>query len=166
MADYALQSIFHFTVSASDFERSLDFYQRLGFELLRDNRDVVWPQFVADNFGLERAQGRGCLLALADSDTQVRLDLIEWLEPGKRPSTEEHPPRIVAIRTSNVDAAYDALRAKGIEFIREPYHPDPELGVEAVVCCTDPDGLIIELIEYKPGILGSKITTLEQRGRS
>ena len=64
MPDYELQSVFHFTVSASDFERSLDFYRTLGFQLLRDNRDVVWPQFVADNFGMKRAQGRGSLLGL------------------------------------------------------------------------------------------------------
>jgi catechol 2,3-dioxygenase-like lactoylglutathione lyase family enzyme len=149
VADYELQSVFHFTVSASDFERSLDFYQRLGFQLLRDNRDVVWPQFVADNFGMKRAQGRGSLLGLDAGETQVRIDLIEW--------------RIIAIRTKNVVAAYEALRARGIDFIREPFHPDPELGVEAVVCCTDPDGLIIELIEYKPGVLGSKVESLTTR---
>jgi catechol 2,3-dioxygenase-like lactoylglutathione lyase family enzyme len=167
-ASWELQSIFHFTVSASDFERSLDFYQRLGFELLRDNRDVVWPQFVADNFGMRRAQGRGALLGLDAAPTQVRIDLIEWLEPrdlpaAERPSSDERPPRIVAIRTRNVVAAYEALRARGIEFVREPFHPDPKLGVEAVVCCTDPDGLIIELIEYKPGVLGSRVESLETR---
>lgn len=168
MAAYELQSVFHFTVTATDFERSLGFYQALGFELLRDNRDVVWPQFVADNFGMRRAQGRGALLALADAETQVRLDLIEWLEPceaplDERPTADERPPRIVAIRTRGVDAAYEDLKAKGIPFIREPYHPDPELGVEAVVCCKDPDGLIIELIEYKPGVLGSRVESLETR---
>ena len=63
MADFELQSVFHFTVCASDFERSLDFYQRIGFQLLRDNRDIVWPDYVAENFGLKRAQGRGALLA-------------------------------------------------------------------------------------------------------
>ena len=168
MADFELQSVFHFTVGASDFERSLDFYQRLGFQLLRDNRDIVWPQFVADNFGMKRAQGRGSLLALGDGETQVRIDLIEWLEPrelppAERASADDRPPRIVAIRTKNVLAAYRALRARGIEFIREPYQPDPELGVEAVVCCKDPDGLIIELIEYMPGVLGSRVDSLEAR---
>ena len=166
--DWQLQSVFHFTVSASDFERSLDFYQRLGFRLLRDNRDVVWPQFVADNFGMRRAQALGALLALDDADAQVRIDLIEWLEPrelpaAERPSSDERPPRIVAIRTRNLVAAYEALRARGIEFVREPFHPDPKLGVEAVVCCVDPDGLIIELIEYKPGVLGSRVESLETR---
>jgi len=168
MADFELQSVFHFTVTASDFERSLDFYQKLGFQLLRDNRNVEWPQFVADNFGMKRAQGRGSLLGLSSDEAHVRLDLIEWLEPreaplAERPTADERPPRIMAIRTKGVVAAYEELSAQGIPFVREPFHPDPELGVEAVVCCIDPDGLIVELIEYKPGVLGSKVESLPER---
>ena len=36
-------------------------------------------------------------------------------------------------------------------------------GIEAVVCCRDPDGLIVEFIEYAPGVLGSRIASLERR---
>src|SRR5262245_49315211 len=44
--DWEIQSIFHFTVNATNFERSLAFYQTIGFKLLRDNRDIVWPDYV------------------------------------------------------------------------------------------------------------------------
>lgn len=166
-SEWELQSIFHFTVSASNFERSLDFYQRLGFHVLRDNRDVVWPDYVAENFGLEGAQGRGALLALGEGELHTRLDLIEWLAPAPLPEPDvplsKRPPRIVALRTRNVRAAYDELRARGIEFIRPPRDPDPATGIESVVCCRDPDGLIVELIEYMPGVLGSRIAHLERR---
>ena len=47
MADWHVQSIFHFTVNATNFERSLDFYTTIGFKVLRDNRDVIWPPLVA-----------------------------------------------------------------------------------------------------------------------
>jgi catechol 2,3-dioxygenase-like lactoylglutathione lyase family enzyme len=166
--DWSLQGIFHFTVNATNFERSLDFYQMLGFQLLRDNRDVVWPEFVAEGFGLRHAQGRGALLALGEGPEHTRLDLIEWLEPRlasipAEPPLEERVPRIIALRTRNVRAAYQELSAKGIEFIREPRPPDPQTGIEAVVCCRDPDGLIVELIEYMPGVLGSRIAHLERR---
>ena len=100
--DWALQSIFHFTVSASNFERSLTFYRTLGFQLLRDNRDVVWPDYVATQFGLTRAQGRGALLALGEGELHTRLDLIEWLEPAPEPRStrpiEDCVPRIIALR--------------------------------------------------------------------
>jgi catechol 2,3-dioxygenase-like lactoylglutathione lyase family enzyme len=165
---WSLQSIFHFTVAASNFERSLDFYSTLGFQLLRDNRDVVWPSYVARQFGMRVAQGRGALLALGPEPHHTRLDLIEWLEPRHPEPAAQIPlteriPRIVALRTENVRAAHADLSARGIEFITEPRGPDPDTGLEAVVCCRDPDGLIVELIEYQPGVLGSRIDKLERR---
>ena len=86
MSDWGFESIFHFTVNATNFERSLAFYQTLGFQLLRDNRDVVWPDFVAGNFGMKKAQGRGALLALGPGPEHTRIDLIEWLEPAYDPA--------------------------------------------------------------------------------
>jgi len=167
-ASWELQSVFHFTVSVSDFDRSIAFYEKIGFKVLRNNRDVVWPQFVADNFGMKRAQGRGALLAIGEGPEHVRLDIIEWLEPRdlapeERPSPDERPPRIIALRTRNLRKAVEDLSAQGIEFIRPPRDPDPNTGVESVVCFRDPDGLIIELIEYMPGVLGSRIQHLETR---
>ncbi|MFI5316535.1 MAG: VOC family protein [Myxococcota bacterium] len=166
--DWEVRSIFHFTVNATDFERSLAFYQQLGFKVLRDNRDVVWPSFVAANFGLKRAQGRGALLAIGPEEHHTRLDLIEWLEP-KLVDAEAHlpqderVPRIIALRTRNVRAAYAELRAVGVLFHAPPNPPDPRSGIEAVVCCRDPDGNIVELIEYMEGLLGSRIDHLERR---
>ena len=166
--DWAFESVFHFTVSATDFERSLAFYTKLGFQVLRDNRDVVWPAFVAENFGMTRAQGRGALLALGPEPHHVRLDLIEWLEPrweGPRADVPiaDRVPRIIAIRTRNLRAAHADLCARGIEFLREPRPPDPALGIESVVCCRDPDGNLVELIEYMPGVLGSRVDHLPKR---
>lgn len=169
-SDWQLQSIFHFVVNASNLERSLTFYQTLGFVILSDRRDVIWPDFVANNFGLNKAQGRGCLLGLGDDyqPNQTRLDLVEWLEPrlhddsGGRP-IEERVPRIMALRTENIPAAYDSLRAKGIEFMTPPMPPNQATGVKSLVCCRDPDGLIVELIEYFPGVFGSITSVLPTR---
>jgi catechol 2,3-dioxygenase-like lactoylglutathione lyase family enzyme len=128
----------------------------------------VPPGFVAENFGMRRAQGRGALLALGPEPHHVRLDLIERLEPrweGPRVDLPiaERVPRIIAIRTRNLRAAWADLCSRGIEFIRPPRDPDPALGIESVVCCRDPDGNLIELIEYMPGVLGSRIEHLARR---
>lgn len=40
---------------------------------------------------------------------------------------------------------------------------DPAIGVEGVICFEDPDGHIVELIEYFPGQLGSKSENLPKR---
>ena len=44
-----------------------------------------------------------------------------------------------------------------------PRGPDAPTGIEAVVCCRDPDDTLVELIEYMPGVLGSRIDSLERR---
>ena len=167
---WEVQSLFHFVVNATNFERSLAFYTRLGFRVLRDNRDVVWPEYVGQNFGMHAAQGRGALLALGDSEHHTRLDLIEWLEPRwenpDAPPSPQRVPRVMALRTRNLRAAYHALRAEGVEFIAEPRDPDPVTGVESVVCCRDPDGLIVELIEYMGDRLGSRVDDLQTRDPS
>lgn len=168
---WQVESIFHFVVNASNLERSLAFYQTLGFTILSDRRDVIWPDFVAQNFGLRKAQGRGCLLGLGDDylPVQTRLDLIEWLAPQAHDDSaglpvEDRIPRIIALRTRNVQAAYESLREKGIEFIAPPMPPNEQIGVKGVVCCRDPDGLIVELIEYFPEVLGSITSVLPTRG--
>lgn len=164
---WAVESLFHFVVNATHFERSLEFYQRLVFRVLRDNRDVIWPDYVASNFGLSAAQGRGALLGLGESEDHTRLDLIEWLEPrwdnpDTRPSSRR-VPRVMALRVRNLRAAYHDLRAQGVEFIATPRDPDPTTGVESVVCCRDPDGYVVELIEYMGGRLGSRVDELATR---
>ncbi len=166
--DWEIHGIFHFTINASNFERSLAFYQTIGFKLLRDNRDVIWPDFVARNFGLKVAQAKGALLAIGEGAEHTRIDLLEWLEPRlvdpqSALPIEERVPRIIALRTRNVRAVYAELGRAGIQFLTEPFIPDAALGIEAVVCCRDPDGLIIEFIEYMPGVLGSRIAKLERR---
>ncbi len=166
-SDWAVESLFHFVVNATNFERSLEFYQRLGFRVLRDNRDVIWPSYVGDNFGMEAAQGRGALLGLGESEHHTRLDLIEWLEPRwenpNDPPSPKRVPRIMALRTRNLRRAYEDLRSQGVEFIATPRDPDPVTGVESVVCCRDPDGYVVELIEYIGGRLGSRVDDLEVR---
>jgi catechol 2,3-dioxygenase-like lactoylglutathione lyase family enzyme len=166
VTDWHIKSIFHFTVNATNFERSLEFYTTIGFKVLRDNRDVIWPRMVARNFGMPAAQGRGALLGIGDGELHTRLDLIEWLEPTVDPPpdapVELRVPRIIALRTENVQAAYDDLSSRGIEFVSQPSSA-PRAGIVNVCCCRDPDGLLVELIEYAPGVLGSRVDELPRR---
>ena len=163
---WSVKSVFHFTVNATNFERSLEFYTALGFKVLRDNRDVIWGDLVARNFGMPAAQGRGALLGIGDGALETRLDLIEWLEPKLEPppdvALEVRVPRIIALRTENVQAAYEDLRAQGIPFVSTPQSARRS-GIVNVCCCRDPDGLLVELIEYEPGLLGSRIEGLPRR---
>ena len=118
MADWTLERLYHTVVNCRDLDESVAFYQKLGFEVLNDRRNVTWPEFVAGIFGLKRANGRGVLMVLPTDRDGPMIDLIEWLEPkaafpdpGQR---REVVPRIIAFRTSGVHAAQKALEADGV----------------------------------------------------
>lgn len=165
------RSIFHFILPCSDVDRSLAFYRRFGFEMIKDNRNVVWPDYVGENFNMvSGAQGRAVQLVLPHGDElQTRIDLIEWLKPkwhdpyDDRP-VEERFPRVMALLMENIAAATEDLMAQGLVPTRPLRPPDATIGVQGVVCFTDPDGHIVELIEYFPGQLGSRTDELKKRG--
>lgn len=171
MADWHIRSIFHFILPCSNVERSTAFYANFGFEVIKDNRDVVWPEFVGRNFNMvPGAQGRAVQLVLPQDDAlQTRIDLIEWVRPRWHNSEDAKPPgeripRVMALLTHNIRAAAQALIARGLVPTQPLRDPDPVTGVQGVVCFPDPDGHIVELIEYAPGQLGSKTDGLPKRG--
>ena len=148
----------------------MEFYERFGFQVVKDNREIEWPNFVGENFNMRSgAQGRAVQLVLADGhDLQTRIDLIEWTEPrwqneNDGRSREECIPRIMALLTSNVGEAYRALCRDGLVPTQALREPDPDTGVKGVVCFEDPDGHIVELIEYVGDQLGSRTDHLVRK---
>lgn len=159
-AGWALTSLYHTVVNCRDLDASVAFYRLLGFDVLNDRRNVVWPDFVAGIFGLRKAQGRGVLMVLPDDPHGPMIDLIEWVEPKATfpdpARAAEQVPRIIAFRTRNVHQAHRELTAKGVRFTRDVYEPEEALGLVGSCCCYDPNGNLIELIELQPGVRHSR----------
>jgi catechol 2,3-dioxygenase-like lactoylglutathione lyase family enzyme len=157
---WKLDNLYHTVVNARDLDESVAFYRLLGFEVLNDRRKVEWPDFVASIFGMRRAKGRGVLMVLPSDPNGPMIDLIQWMEPHAvfpdPARIAEDVPRIIAFRTTNVHAAYADLSAKGVRFCRDVFVPDGDLGLVGSVCCYDPNGVIIELIELQPGVRHSR----------
>lgn len=163
MSDWRIRSIFHFILPCANVEQSTAFYGHFGFEVIKDNRNVVWPDYVGKNFNMgSGVQGRAVQLVLPQDDSlQTRIDLIEWVRPKWRNPDLDQPegqrfPRVMALLTHNIQSATKELMAKGLKPTQPLRPPDPVIGVQGVVCFPDPDGHIVELIEYFPGQLGSK----------
>jgi catechol 2,3-dioxygenase-like lactoylglutathione lyase family enzyme len=157
---WSVSSLSHFTLAVRNLERSIKFYEKVGFEMIDDRRDAIWPPSVAENFGMRVASGRGALMAISPDDVHTRLDLIEWLEP-KLPEAsapvEERVPQLIALLTVNAAAAARDLARSGVEFI--VVRDDEEhkrIGVKAVALCRDPDDNLLDLIEYMPGLRNSR----------
>lgn len=155
---WAIERMYHTVVNTTDLDRSVTFYQTLGFNILNDRRDVKWPDFVARVFGLKRAQGRGVLMNLPADPAGPMIDVLEWVEPKAAPipSDGHTVPRIIAFRVKNVRAAYQDLERRGVD-LTEFVEPEPkDLGVVGVFCARDPDGTLIEMIELQPGVRHSR----------
>ena len=160
MTDWELSRLFHTVVNCRDIGESVDFYKLLGFEVLHDRRDMVWPDILARAFGMKRAQGRGVLVGLPGDRGGPMLDLIEWVEPKAVFTDPADVPvtvaRTIAFATRGVHAAYEALSAKGVRFTCAPTAL-PEGGIVAVAFCYDPSGNVVELIELAAAFQNTKL---------
>ena len=145
-----IKSIFHINVNVTDFERSLKFYEMLGFHVVRDFGDFG-DQQLARGLGAKECRGRAVLMILGDDLHATRLDLIEW----KTPPTEGRPYSHlfnagycrIALRTKTLRADYEELKNRGVKFLSEPQMFHAEGSEAGFVCMTDPDGTVVELIQ-------------------
>jgi glyoxylase I family protein len=149
-----IKSLFHVNVNCSDFERSLRFYQMLGFKVALDIPAVTQGAGNSDTgrgLGLPDSVARAAIMTLSDNPHATRLDLIEW----KKPRDDEKPyARLnhlgiarIALFTKGLRDEYQRLKREGVEFISEPVVIRTGAGPALFACFHDPDGTVLELIE-------------------
>ena len=95
------------------------------------------------------------VVRLASPDTpEVLVDLQQYLEPKGEVSNAalgmaNHSHFCFGVK--NMDAAYQQLRSKGVEFVSPPVTfdlgEDWDYGALKVVFFKDPDGFVLELVE-------------------
>ncbi len=147
-----VKGIFHININVTNFERSLEFYKLLGFKVVRDLGEGGNEHFER-GLKIPSPRGRAALLMLGDNKYANRIDLIEW----KSPKTEGQPyPHLyhtgicrVALWTDNLQEICEKLKAAGVEFLSDPQvMTDRKGGISSFVCFYDPDGTVIELIQF------------------
>ena len=76
-----IRGLVHVNINCSDFDRSREFYEALGFELFLEapetNAADVQAAVDLPNYRL-----RGGLMRLRDAKIPLVLDLLEWKEPS------------------------------------------------------------------------------------
>jgi glyoxylase I family protein len=146
-----IKSVFHVNINVKNFERSLEFYQMVGFKVVLDLGDL--PDRSSDKgLNIPNGRARAALLALSDDPHATRIDLIEWKEPQTEGTPYPHLSHAgiarIALFTKNVDEEYERLRANGVETLSAPV--TMQFGNRAgakFFCFRDPDGTFLELIE-------------------
>lgn len=144
-----IERIFHFNINCSNLDRSLAFYQLLGFQIILDFRDGMASQEMADAFGMKTANLKGVHIRLGDAANATRIDLLEFIDPA--PAGQPYPHLYhtgvarMCLKSTNIQQDYEDLLAKGVKFLTEPKKL-PGTAV-SIVCFRDPDGTFLELLE-------------------
>jgi len=149
-----ITGMMHVNVNCSNYERSREFYEFLGFKVLWEVPARNTPE-VAAAVGMPPYLVRGALLQLAGSPTTPLVDLLEWKEPHDSEAPYPHLYHLgitrIALLTSNMEEDVQALKARGVEFLSEPVLLSPsDAPPVRFVCFKDPDGTILELVETNP----------------
>lgn len=144
-----LQRLFHVNVCVRDMERSIRFYQDLGFTKVNDF--VLDDPNVGDALGLKANKLRGVFMRLGNDANAPVLDLVQFIDPP--PQGQPYPTLNnigicrIAFTVDDIDKTYEELKAKRVEFLAPLKKIDGPGGAKiGVVCFKDPDGTILELI--------------------
>lgn len=138
----------HVSVTVSDMDRSLAFYcDMLGLkEVERHHLEGDAISKMAGKPGVVMEVVR----LIAPETPGVMLDLQQYIAPEGKVSDAQlgdvaHSHLCFGV--PDVWAAYQDLKAKGVEFISEPVSFDLDWGIVYVVFFKDPDGYILELMQ-------------------
>ena len=141
--------ILHVNINCSDFDRSRQFYEMLGFRVLRP----VQPDGSADAaaaVGMVGYQVRGALMRHRDGSV---IDLLEWQDPRDEQAPYDRLNHLgiarLAFVTTDIDSDMERLSAEGVEFLsRGPaFVEGPGGHTTRFICFRDPDGTVLELVE-------------------
>lgn len=144
-----VSAMVHVNINCSDFDRSREFYEWLGFRLIAMVPETNTPE-VAAAVGMPSYRVRGGIMHLRGENTLI--DLLEWREPSDPgapyPNLYHRGLARIALRTTDFESDLAELRARGVELVGPPATVEwPGQPTSRIVCFRDPDGTVLELVE-------------------
>lgn len=144
-----LQRLFHVNICVRDMERSLRFYEGIGFKKVNDF--TLEDPSVGDALGVKARKIRGVFVRLGDDPNAPVLDLVQFIDP---PTQGQPYPTLnnvgicrIAFTVDDIDKTYEELKEKKVEFVAPLKKVDGPGGAKiGVVCFKDPDGTVLELL--------------------
>ncbi|HEY3613539.1 MAG TPA: VOC family protein [Gaiellales bacterium] len=141
----------HVAITVSDLDRSLAFYRdALGLQEVERHR--------LEGEGISAMAGKpGVVMDVVRLTTgnpaAILVDLQQYVQPEGPTSTAElgdvaHTH--VCFVVNDIEAACAELRGRGVTLVSDPVSFELESGRLRVVFVKDPDGAVIELVEYPP----------------
>lgn len=143
-----LKGFHHAAISTPDLDRAVRFYRDLfGCRVVRE---FGWPAGVAGAdavTALKNSAARAVMLRMGDS----YLEIFEFSSPMPRPADPDRPAcdhgiTHICMEVRDSTAEYNRLKAAGMRFHAPPVAQDGGF----ITYGRDPDGNIIELLEFGP----------------
>jgi catechol 2,3-dioxygenase-like lactoylglutathione lyase family enzyme len=149
-----IRDIVHLNLNVTDIKRSVAFYEILGFEVMHvfgDGGDSDVPELEKE-MDFQSNRCRGAVMTLGDHPRcWTKIELIEWLHPKVEaaPARSMHTAGVsrIALRTNNLLEFIKHLETQDIEMETPPQEIDI-VGAKRFALFRDPDGVLLELIEF------------------
>ena len=151
----------HANICVRALERSVPFYEMLGFEVFSDQ--IVGPGEAWSGLGIDGRRFRAVFMRIPGKslrDSPV-LDLIQFLDP---PTTGVPYPTLhhvgiarLCFEVEDIETTTAELAAQGVEFVGPVSHFESGRGGEGdgvadiaarFVCFKDPDGTFLEVMQF------------------
>lgn len=144
-----LQRLFHVNICVRDMEKSIRFYQDIGFNKVNDF--TMEDPSVGEALGLKARKLRGVFMRLGNDANAPVLDLVQFIDPPTQgspyPSLNNVGICRIAFTVDDIDKTYEELKMKRVEFVAPLKKvAGPGGATIGVVCFKDPDGTVLELL--------------------
>ena len=141
--------IYHVNINVTNLERSVAFYELLGFKVVETFHEQGSPG-LDRGLGMDYTDTHARFMALGNNPRETVLDIVEWVEPEATKQeiklNQIGMPRI-CLRVKDIDGEVERLKQHGIEFVSEPQEISSLARKPRFCLFHDPDGTIVELVE-------------------
>lgn len=144
-----LRRFFHVNICVREMERSIEFYEELGFIKVKDFILGGGNPGIGQALGLDVKKLRGVFMQLGDGPNAPVLDPVQFIDPSPQgqPYPTLHNLGIcrIAFIVDDIDRTYEMLMAKNVEFIAPLQRYEGPRGSKiGIMCFKDPDGTVLE----------------------
>ena len=144
-----LQKMFHVNICVRNMERSIRFYEDLGFSKVTDF--ILDDPSIGDALGFKAKKLRGVFMRLGTDTNAPVLDLVQFIDPP--PQGQPYPTLNnigicrIAFTVDDIEKTYEQLKSLKVDFVAPLTKINGPDGLEiSAVCFKDPDGTILELV--------------------
>ena len=139
-----------FKVSCTDLDRSIDFYELLGFKKAGP-ASAIDGGWIGDLYGVHGAWPLVQMMSLGEDHRSVRLELLEWTRQDTRVAGPNAVgAAAIGLRTKDLRADLAILKEKGVVIVSEIVSRLSSTGELLLVTLRDPDGFRLT-ISSDPG---------------